>query len=83
MVSPLDLVVVESVNQPPGTCIVCGNAIAAGEGISARLDGRLLRFKCPGCFERFQSDPLRYLAGDSQGCCGGAHDHSPASEWQA
>lgn len=76
-----ELVVLDSQGQPGATCVVCGNDIAAGQGVTASYLGRTLRFKCPGCFSRFQADPDRFLAGQTGGCCGGAHDHSPASEW--
>lgn len=76
-----ELVVLESSGQAAGVCLVCGNDIAAGEGVTASYHGRVLRFKCPGCFARFQADPEPFLAGQTGGCCDGAHDHSPASEW--
>jgi len=76
-----ELVVLESRNQPAATCLVCGNEIPAGAGVTASYRGRTLRFKCPGCFARFQADPEPFLAGQTGGCCGGAHEHSPASEW--
>ena len=81
MVNAAEFVVLDSHDQHAATCVVCGNDIAAGQGVTASHRGRVLRFKCPGCFSRFQSDPERYLAGQTSGCCGGAHDHSPASEW--
>ena len=76
-----ELLVLDSQDQPAGACAVCSNEVPAGQGITASYLGRILRFKCPGCFSRFQADPDRFLAGRSGGCCGGAHDHSPASEW--
>ena len=66
---------------PAARCAVCGNDIAAGEGLTARYEGRLLRFKCPGCLSRFTADPERYLSGEPAGCCGAHEGHSPASEW--
>lgn len=81
MVIATELVVLESSGQAAGECLVCGNDIAVGEGVTASYQGRILRFKCPGCFTRFQADPEPFLAGHAGGCCGGAHDHSPASEW--
>lgn len=78
-----ELVVLDSGGQAAGVCLVCGNDIAAGEGVTASYRGRVLRFKCPGCFSRFQADPEPFLAGHTGGCCGGAHDHSPASEWSS
>ena len=76
-----ELVVLDSRDQPAATCVVCENDIAAGQGVTASYSGRILRFKCPGCLSRFQAEPERFLAGQTGGCCGGAHDHSPASEW--
>lgn len=76
-----EIVVLDSRDQPAAVCIVCGNDIPAGEGVTASHDGRVLRFKCPGCLVRFEADPLPFLAGQTGGCCGGAHEHSPASEW--
>lgn len=75
------LVVLESRDQPAAPCVVCGNDVPAGEGVTARYQGRTLRFRCPGCFVRFEFHPERYPAGDTSSCCGGTHDHSPASEW--
>ena len=74
------LVVLESNDQPSAPCTVCGNDIPAGEGVTARYQGRTLRFKCPRCFVSFEFNPERYLAGQQQSCCDGKHDHSPASE---
>jgi hypothetical protein len=76
-----ELILVESRNEPAALCVVCGNDISAGEGVTARYGDRTLRFKCPGCYARFEADPQRYLAGRPQSCCGGKHDQSPASEW--
>jgi len=76
-----ELILVDSRNEPAAPCVVCGNDILAGEGVTARYGDRTLRFKCPGCLTRFATDPERYLAGSQQSCCGGKHDHSPASEW--
>jgi len=76
------LEVLESDGQPAGPCVVCGTDIPAGEGVTASYKGRTLRFRCPGCFVRFELNPERYLAGQEQSCCDGAHDHSPASEWR-
>ena len=75
------LVVIESADQAAGPCTVCGNEVAAGAGITAEYDGRILRFRCPGCFSRFQAAPERFLAGTVSRCCAGAHDQSAASEW--
>ena len=77
-----ELVVVHSQGQPSASCVVCGNIVPAGEGVTATYQGRTLRFRCPGCYSRFQADPERFLAGGQGGCCRGEHDHSPASEWR-
>lgn len=77
-----ELIVVDSRDEPAASCVVCGNDIPAGEGVTALYGDRTLRFKCPGCYTRFEADPERFLAGRQQSCCGGNHDHSPASEWQ-
>jgi YHS domain-containing protein len=76
-----ELIVVDSRDQPAASCLVCGNEVPAGAGLTARYRGRTLRFKCPGCYSRFLADPEPYLAGHQAFCCDGAHDHSPASEW--
>ena len=83
MVSQRALVVLDSADQLAAACTVCGNEVPAGEGVTASFGGQVLRFRCPGCFARFQADPDRYLSGQGGGCCGGAHDHSPVSEWLA
>lgn len=75
-----DLVVLDSRDQAAAPCLVCGNDILAGEGVTATYGDRTLRFKCPGCLSRFEADPERYLAGAVAGCCKEGHHHSPASE---
>jgi hypothetical protein len=82
MVIAPELIVVDSRGEPAASCVVCGNDILAGEGVTARYLGRTLRFKCRGCYGRFEADPQRYLAGQQLSCCAGEHDHSPASEWR-
>lgn len=82
MATALELVMLDSRDQPAASCVVCGNDVPADDGITASYQGRTLRFKCPGCYSRFQSDPERFLAGGPGGCCDGKHDHSPASEWR-
>ena len=77
-----ELVLVNSRHQPAARCLVCSNDISAGEGVTAQYQGRILRFKCPGCYTRFEADPERYLAGSEETCCEGWHGHSPASEWR-
>lgn len=81
MNAPSSIVIRNSRLEPAAPCIVCGSDISAGEGLTARYGDRTLRFKCPDCLSRFEAGPERYLAGSGPGCCGGAHDHSPASEW--
>ncbi|MBI3746919.1 MAG: hypothetical protein HY264_10455 [Chloroflexi bacterium] len=76
------LIVLDSREQAAAECVVCGNAVPAGEGVTARYLGRTLRFKCPGCYARFEADPDRYVAGHKAECCKGEHDHSPSSEWR-
>lgn len=77
------IVAIESREQAAAPCLVCGSEIAAGEGVTAEYLGRILRFKCPRCLARFQANPEPFLAGQPGGCCGGAHDRSPASEWSS
>jgi len=77
------LTIIDSLEAPAARCLVCGNDIPAGEGVTANYGERVLRFKCPGCAARFAADPERYLAGHEAGCCGhGADVASPASEWR-
>ncbi len=78
MSQTFDLVIVDSAGQPATTCVVCGQAVEAGAGVTARYRGRTLRFKCPGCLPRFEADPERYLAGETAECCDGA-DHDGSS----
>lgn len=73
MSTPSSIVIRNSTFEPAVRCVVCGNEIAAGEGLTARRGERTLRFKCPGCLARFEADPERYLAGDARRCCGGQH----------
>lgn len=61
MSTPSSIVIGTSTFEPAARCVVCGNEIAAGEGLTARFGQRTLRFKCPGCLARFESDPDRYL----------------------
>jgi len=83
MIGPASLVIRNSTLEAGGRCIVCGGDIPAGEGITARYGERTLRFKCPGCLARFETDPDRFLAGHPDGCCEDHdHAHSPASEWR-
>lgn len=73
MSTPSSIVIRHSTLEPAASCVVCGNDIPAGRGLTARYGERTLRFKCPGCLARFEADPERYLAGDLGGCCGGQH----------
>lgn len=81
MVLASELIVFDSRLEAAANCLVCGNGIAAGEGVTARYQERILRFRCPGCYARFQVDPERYLAEHEPGCCGADGD-SPTSEWR-
>lgn len=77
-----DLKVVDSRYEPAASCLVCGKNVPAGEGVTAHYEDRVLRFKCQGCYTRFQADPLRYLTGHAASCC----DEPPPthfSEWRA
>lgn len=81
-----DLVVIDSSTQPAAPCVVCGTAVAAGAGLTARFHGRILRFKCPGCLSRFAVDPDHFLSDGPTSCCDGEHraeafDSQPAGEW--
>lgn len=77
-----ELIVIDSRYQAAGRCLVCGNEIAAGEGVTVHYLGETLRFKCEGCKSRFQADPGRYLTGHEATCCEEEHADSPASEWR-
>lgn len=68
-----DLVVVDSAAEAAATCVVCGNDIPAGEGVTAQFGDQTLRFKCPGCLSRFAVDPDRYLSGGPTSCCKDEH----------
>lgn len=81
-----DLVVVDSSAEAAATCVVCGNDIPAGAGVTARFRGRTLRFKCPGCLSRFGVDPDHFLSAGPSSCCDGdEHEESShtasVSEW--
>ena len=82
MNGPVSIVILNSRLESSATCVVCGNDIPAGEGLSARYGERTLRFKCAGCLNRFESEPDRYLSGHEPGCCDEHQDGSPASEWR-
>lgn len=76
-----DVIVVDSRLEPAARCLVCGNDVPTGEGMTAVYAGMRLRFRCPGCLTRFQADPDRYLAGHPEGCCRDEECASPISEW--
>ena len=82
MNSPSSIVIRNSRLEPSARCLVCGNDIPAGEGLTARYGERTLRFKCSGCLIRFEADPERYLAAHEAGCCKDEQESSPASEWR-
>ena len=63
------LLVMETVDPASAACVVCGNEIAPGAGITARYGDRILRFKCPGCLARFRANPDRYLTCGPTSCC--------------
>jgi len=74
------LVLIDSSLRRAGACAVCGKPVGEGEGITALHGGRILRFRCASCLERFRRDPERYIevgAGAANDGCG----ESPASEW--
>lgn len=76
-----DLVVIDSAAGAAATCVLCGTDIAAGEGVTARLRGQTLRFKCPCCPSRFAIDPDRYLSDGTASCCD--DEHANASHAQS
>ena len=82
MNSLASIVVRNSRFEPSATCLVCGNDIPAGEGLTARYGDRTLRFKCAGCLSRFEAEPERYLAGHEAACCKDEGETSPATEWR-
>lgn len=82
MTTPESILIRNSPLEPPARCLVCGNDIPSGEGLTMRYGDRTLRFKCPGCMTRFKADPERYLAGHEPSCCKDEPEHSPASEWR-
>ncbi|MES2210561.1 MAG: hypothetical protein V4515_10320 [Chloroflexota bacterium] len=81
MNSPLPIIVTDPRLQIQANCLVCGNDIPAGEGLTARYGERTLRFKCPGCLARFEAAPEQYLAGRETSCCKTQDPGSSASEW--
>lgn len=77
---PSSIVIRNSRLESAATCLVCGDGVPAGEGLTARYGDRTLRFKCPGCLSRFVSAPERYLADHEASCCKDDDASSPASE---
>ena len=81
MDAPASATIVDSRLEAAAPCLVCGQEIRAGEGVTARYQGRTLRFKCPGCYARFEANHERYLAGHPAACCPEPRDR-PVSEWR-
>ena len=81
MIVPLSIVTRESRLEPAASCVVCGDEIPAGKGLTARYGDRTVRFKCPDCLRRFEAAPERYPAEHEASCCTGEAARSPASEW--
>ena len=65
----VELHVIDSAPQGSAACVVCGDKIAAGQGVTARYEGRTLRFRCQGCLGRFAEDPAPFLAGHTEQWC--------------
>ncbi len=63
-----------------GTRAVCGQGVRAGEGLTARVGGRRLRFRADGCLSLFVAEPDRYLSNTAPTRCTRT-DESPPSEW--
>jgi hypothetical protein len=73
---------VTSDNEPAARCLVCGNDVPAGDGITVRSGDETLRFRCLGCLARFEADPERYLSEHAtDGCRMVDAECSPMSEW--
>ena len=77
-----ELTVIDSRYQSASRCLVCNSDIPDGAGVTARYAGRTLRFKCTGCYARFEEDPGRYLGRHEPACCEPEAGASPASEWR-
>ncbi len=75
-------ILVDSRYQPAARCLVRGNEIDPDEGVTARYEARTLRFRCPGCYTRFEADHQRYLAAPEPARCIHEHGGSPPSEWR-
>jgi YHS domain-containing protein len=49
-------------DYPLDTCVVSGKKLGSmGEPVDYDHDGRLVRFCCKGCINRFQAEPEKYL----------------------
>lgn len=82
MSTPSSIVVRNSTFEPAARCLVCGDHISAGEGLTARYGNETLRFKCHGCLDRFREAPDRLWGGSPQTCCSDeVHAEAPVSEW--
>lgn len=58
----------DSFGQADDRCPTCGAALRPGEGVEAEWNGHIIRFRCLGCLARFEADPARYLAGNTEPC---------------
>ena len=81
MVASLEVIIRGGLMDAAGTCVVCGEAVAAGVGFAARSGEREFRFKCADCLARFEADPGPYLAADQARSREAGAEESPASEW--
>ncbi len=73
----VELSVIDSAQEGAAACVVCGDQIAAGRGVTARYGGRTLRFCCQGCLGRFAEDPDGFLAGYTEQWCSDLRSDSP------
>ena len=80
MTAPATIFVRNSRLEAAARCLVCGDEIPAGQGVTARYGERILRFRCHDCYARFLADPGPFLADRRSGCCT-REPASPASEW--
>lgn len=81
MNSPLRIITADPRLQVEASCLVCGNDIPTGEGLTATYGERTLRFKCPDCLARFETAPGRHLADSGTSCCKARHPSLPMSDW--
>jgi len=70
-----ELALIESDGQPAATCATCGSGVPAGAGVTAIFHGRVLRFRCAGCYSRFVLDADHAPDGIAATCCAGALSH--------